>query len=174
MIVLSLLRYKGNISHTIGLFMLESENRTIRLFYFVHEQGFIQAILLCRVCRNLDSSLHFWLPLYPFTHTLHPIHAHTMDLGYRNRNHPAHQYQQEIVKTDLVHQTIQAIHQLLRLYPQAFDLNFLTPADPACAIPVEDAIRQLHKDTIALYRSRNVTFDSHWVRFILTLITMDN
>ncbi|CDS11625.1 hypothetical protein LRAMOSA03888 [Lichtheimia ramosa] len=85
-----------------------------------------------------------------------------MDLGYRNRNHPAHQYQQEIVKTDLVHQTIQAIHQLLRLYPQAFDLNFLTPADPACAIPVEDAIRQLHKDTIALYRSRNVTFDSHW------------
>ncbi|KAG2219439.1 hypothetical protein INT45_002324 [Circinella minor] len=83
-----------------------------------------------------------------------------MDLGYRNRNDPAHQYQQEIVKTELVHQTIKDIHQLVLKYPQEFDLNFLEPR--TTCVPVHEAISQLYNDTISLYHSRNVNFDNHW------------
>ena len=85
-----------------------------------------------------------------------------MDLGYRNRNDPAHRYQQEIVKTELVHQTIKAIHQLVLQYPQEFDLNFLEPR--TTSVPVQEAISQLYNDTISLYHSSNVNFDNHWVQ----------
>ncbi|KAI9311693.1 kinase-like domain-containing protein [Dichotomocladium elegans] len=84
-----------------------------------------------------------------------------MDLGYRNRNDPAHQYQQEIVKTDLVNQTIRSIHSLLLLYPKDFDLNFITASEKT-TIPVQEAIARLYLETISLYRSQNVSFDSHW------------
>ena len=85
-----------------------------------------------------------------------------MDLGYRNRNDPAHQYQQEIVKSHLVHKTIQAIHRLVQQYPKEFDLNFLEIKETP-SIPVQTAIQQLYSDTISLYHSSNVSFDNHWV-----------
>ncbi|KAI8143891.1 kinase-like domain-containing protein [Fennellomyces sp. T-0311] len=84
-----------------------------------------------------------------------------MDLGYRNRNDPAHQYQQEIVKSHLVHKTIQAIHRLVQQYPKEFGLNFLEASENS-TIPVQAAIQQLYNDTISLYHSSNVSFDNHW------------
>ncbi|KAI9492871.1 kinase-like domain-containing protein [Zychaea mexicana] len=85
-----------------------------------------------------------------------------MDLSYRNRNDPAHQFQQEIVKSELVHQTIQAIHRLVQQYPSDFDLNFLELPTQHPTLSVQEAISQLYNDTISLYHSRNVTFDNQW------------
>lgn len=59
--------------------MLESENRTIRHFYFVHEQGFIRRVYKVSsvaVCRKLDSPYTLGLILVP----LAPLHSHTHTL----------------------------------------------------------------------------------------------
>ncbi|KAG0167764.1 hypothetical protein DFQ28_005661 [Apophysomyces sp. BC1034] len=77
-----------------------------------------------------------------------------------NRNHPDHQYQQKIVKTDLVHGTIQAIQQLIATYPNEFDIDFVHTH--ISSIPLSEAVTHLYQTTKKLYQSNHIPFDEHW------------
>ncbi|KAI8387942.1 kinase-like domain-containing protein [Radiomyces spectabilis] len=83
-----------------------------------------------------------------------------MDHSTLNRNHPSHRYQQELIKTDLVNRTIRSIQRIILLYPLEFDIQFLPHSPPS--VPVQEAIAQLYRDTVALYKNNNVHFDDHW------------
>ncbi|KAI9302647.1 kinase-like domain-containing protein [Cunninghamella echinulata] len=84
-----------------------------------------------------------------------------MDHSILNRNHPNHHYQQQIVKSKLVHHTIQCIKRLIMQYPSEFDITFLRNLDKP-KIPIHEAIANLYNDILLLYRSNNITFDDHW------------
>ncbi|ORX42924.1 kinase-like protein [Hesseltinella vesiculosa] len=84
-----------------------------------------------------------------------------MDHSILIRKHPHHQYQLQVIKTELVHRTIERIRQLLVQYPGNFDIHFLPPP-PHTSIPAHEAIANLYNNTIAEYRSNNIPFDDHW------------
>ncbi|KAL0089426.1 kinase-like domain-containing protein [Phycomyces blakesleeanus] len=77
-----------------------------------------------------------------------------------NRLHPDHHYQEEIVKTDLVSQTIQDIHNLIAAYPLEFHVPFLTAFAQPCT--VHTAILDLYSITLEKYSLRDIHFDTHW------------
>lgn len=85
-----------------------------------------------------------------------------MDHSILNRNHPNHHYQQQVIKSKLVHHTIQCIKRLIVQYPSEFDINFLHNLDKP-KIPIHEAIANLYNDILSLYRSNNIAFDDHWV-----------
>ncbi|ORZ23147.1 kinase-like domain-containing protein [Absidia repens] len=84
-----------------------------------------------------------------------------MDHSILNRNHPNHHYQQQVIKTELVHHTIQCIKDLLVQYPSEFDVTFLHSLDKP-SLPVHEAIADLYNKTVRLYQSNSIAFDDHW------------
>lgn len=89
-----------------------------------------------------------------------------MDHSILNRNHPNHHYQQQVIKTELVHHTIESIKHLLIQYPSDFDVSFLHQHDKP-SLPIHEAIANLYNQTLRLYQSNNIVFDDHWVGEIM-------
>ncbi|KAI8981924.1 kinase-like domain-containing protein [Mycotypha africana] len=89
-----------------------------------------------------------------------------MDNISRNRNHPDHKLEQQILKTDLCHTVIRDIQELVTTYASEFDLDFLDTAkdksNPQDTVPFLEAISQLYHKTKLLFKKAKVDFDNHW------------
>lgn len=87
-----------------------------------------------------------------------------MNNASRNRNHPDHQLEQQILKTDLCHSVINDIQELVVNYATDFDLDFLpTRCDSERQNgPLVDAISDLYNKTRLLFKKSNIDFDNHW------------
>lgn len=94
-----------------------------------------------------------------------------MNNASRNRNHPDHQLEQQILKTDLCHSVINDIQELVVNYATDFDLDFLpTRCDSERQNgPLVDAISDLYNKTRLLFKKSNIDFDNHWVRYQINL-----
>lgn len=85
-----------------------------------------------------------------------------MNNASRNRNHPDHKYEQQILKTDLCHTAVSSMQELVLQYAHVFDLTFLPPPQPPQAMPITQAMAVLYKKTKQLFESNQITFDNHW------------
>lgn len=94
-----------------------------------------------------------------------------MNNASRNRNHPDHQLEQQILKTDLCHSVINDIQELVVNYAADFDLDFLpTRCDYGRPnVPLLDAISELYNRTRLLFKKSKIDFDNHWVRYLIDL-----
>lgn len=83
----------------------------------------------------------------------------------RDRSHPDHKLEQQILKTDLCHSVINDIQELVVQYASEFDLEFLSLNNiPSYnLIPVLDAIAELYNKTKLKFKKNKVEFDNHWV-----------
>jgi hypothetical protein len=93
-----------------------------------------------------------------------------MNNASRNRNHPDHKYEQQILKTDLCHTVINNIQELVVSYSTYFDLGFLnknnnnkTQEEQAF---LQD-IKKLYEETKTLFETNKIEFDNHWVNLYL-------
>lgn len=91
-----------------------------------------------------------------------------MNNASRNRNHPNHKHEQQILKTDLCHTVINNIQELVRSYSSLFDLSFLSKSNNNSKGQQEEEtflqdIKKLYEETRKLFESNNIDFDSHLV-----------
>jgi hypothetical protein len=89
-----------------------------------------------------------------------------MNNSSRNRNHPDHKLEQQILKTDLCHTLITEIQQLVVTFAVDFDLDFLPQRrqkQPTTSLT--DAIAELYSKTKLMYRKSEIEFDNHWVNY---------
>ncbi|KAL7321717.1 hypothetical protein PS15m_001454 [Mucor circinelloides] len=87
-----------------------------------------------------------------------------MNNASRNRNHPDHQLEQQILKTDLCHSVINDIQELVVDYAADFDLDFLPTSSDNRRPNVQllEAISELYNRTRLLFKKSNIDFDNHW------------
>ncbi|KAI9481708.1 MAG: kinase-like domain-containing protein [Benjaminiella poitrasii] len=86
-----------------------------------------------------------------------------MNKSSRNRNHPDHKLEQQILKTDISHKVISDIQELVVAYASDFDLDFLpqeTTINPT--LPLIDAIAELYHKIRLVFKKNKLEFDSHW------------
>jgi hypothetical protein len=89
-----------------------------------------------------------------------------MNNSSRNRNHPDHKLEQQILKTDLCHTLITEIQQLVVAFAADFDLDFLPQRrhkQPTNGMDLADAIAELYSKTKLMYQKSCIEFDNHWV-----------
>lgn len=87
-----------------------------------------------------------------------------MNNASRNRNHPDHKYEQQILKTDLCHTTVTNMQELVSIYATEFDLIFIDNKQDKPIRKLSDAIGKLYETTKSLFEANNITFDNHWVK----------
>lgn len=95
-----------------------------------------------------------------------------MNNASRNRNHPDHQLEQQILKTDLCHSVINDIQELVVDYAADFDLDFLPTSSDNRRPNVQllEAISELYNRTRLLFKKSNIDFDNHWVRYQMLIL----
>jgi hypothetical protein len=84
-----------------------------------------------------------------------------MNNSSRNRNHPDHQNELQVLKTDLCNQVITDIQQVVSLYAHLFDLDFLSSRKPN--VPIQQALATLYQRTLKAFQQHNIPFDDHLV-----------
>lgn len=84
----------------------------------------------------------------------------------RDRSHPDHKFEQQILKTEICHSVVSDIQDLVVQYASEFDLDFLSNNNiPSYnLIPVLDAISELYNKTKLKFKKNNIEFDNHWVK----------
>jgi hypothetical protein len=85
----------------------------------------------------------------------------------RDRSHPDHKLEQQILKTEVCYSVVNDIQELVVQYASEFDFDFLSFNNNIPSyhlIPLLDAIAELYNKTRLKFKKNKIDFDNHWVK----------